>query len=583
MGSPRRAPSRPVLKPGIAGGGLEPDASRGLRLRRTWPWALAVVAALLLATGVAKAWPFTVDDTYITLRYSRNLALGLGPTFNATGPRAEGYTTLSWMLLLALPHRLGLDAVFAAKALGVAATFATFSIAARWAWSEGRERVRPAGPGSEVTGSQSVGSEGAGSEGAGPDGTSPEGAHSQGGRTERIDAGAWAGATAALCFAAIPATAVHAVSGMETALFTLLLTGMFASSSGFLRGDRRAGHRVIVLALLTGLTRPEGNLAAFVVLATLGLRLPRDRRAAFALRAAAGWALPVAAYELWRRHYYGLTFPLPFYVKLATPGLLPGWPDVGMWLRGPALHFSPLIVAALTRLPMNREQANDFALGPALAATLVLIGFFVLPQHQMGYDHRYLAPLDPTLGVLAGVGLARLIARSGRWPALATHAAAAAAVAVAAGLEAIDARAVIESEAEYGRGLAGAHERLGRDLLALDLPAGRLVISDAGAVPYFSRWWTLDLIGLNEASIATTGRRDPAWVLAQQPDVVVLASPRTDRVEAWDWNPWEPALYDACLAAGFERVGLRRFADDYWLWVLARPGSIAGAGLRTLR
>ena len=197
MGSPRRAPSRPVLKPGIAGGGLEPDASRGLRLRRTWPWALAVVAALLLATGVAKAWPFTVDDTYITLRYSRNLALGLGPTFNATGPRAEGYTTLSWMLLLALPHRLGLDAVFAAKALGVAATFATFSIAARWAWSEGRERVRPAGPGSEVTGSQSVGSEGAGSEGAGPDGTSPEGAHSQGGRTERIDAGAWAGATAA--------------------------------------------------------------------------------------------------------------------------------------------------------------------------------------------------------------------------------------------------------------------------------------------------------------------------------------------------------------------------------------------------
>ena len=124
-----------------------------------------------------------------------------------------------------------------------------------------------------------------------------------------------------------------------------------------------------------------------------------------------------------------------------------------------------------------------------------------------------------------------------------------------------------------------AHERLGRDLLALDMPAGRLVISDAGAVPYFSRWWTLDLVGLNEPSIATTARRDPAWVLSQQPDVVVLASPRTDRIEPWDWNPWEPALYDACLAAGFVRVGLRRFADDYWLWVLARPESVAGAGL----
>ena len=102
-------------------------------------------------------------------------------------------------------------------------------------------------------------------------------------------------------------------------------------------------------------------------------------------------------------------------------------------------------------------------------------------------------------------------------------------------------------------------------------------------MPYFSRWWTLDLIGLNEATIATTGRRDPEWVLAQQPDVVVLASPSADRVEPWDWNPWEPSLYDACMAAGFARVGLRRFADDYWLWVLARPDSVAGAGLLARR
>jgi hypothetical protein len=201
----------------------------------------------------------------------------------------------------------------------------------------------------------------------------------------------------------------------------------------------------------------------------------------------------------------------------------------------------------------------------------------------MGYDHRYLAPLDPTLCVLAGVGLSRLVARAARWPVAAVNAGAAAAVVVAAGLEAVDARAVIAGEVDYGHGLADAHERLGRDLLAIGMPAGRLVISDAGAVPYFSQWWTLDLVGLNDATVATTGRRDPAWVLAQNPDVVVLASPRTDRVEPWDWNPWEPSLYDACISAGFVRVGLRRFADDYWLWVLARPDSIAGTGLLARR
>jgi arabinofuranosyltransferase len=518
-----------------------PSVERALPVPRAWrgawPWAIAVAAAIGLVAGVAKAWPFTVDDTYITLRYSQNVAQGLGPTFNATGPRAEGYTTLLWMLLLVVPHSLGLDAVVVAKALGIAATFATLGVGARWAWLEGE--------------------------------------HGQTGREGRApawaqNAGAWAGAAAVTCFAGIPATAVHAVSGMETALFTLLLTGMFASSSDFLRGKQRAANRVIGLALLLGLTRPEGNLAAFVVIALCAARLPRARRVSLALRAAAGWVLPIAVYELWRRCYYGLDFPLPFYVKLATPGILPGWPDVRDWLQGPALHFAPLLVAALIRPSRSLE--------PAIAATLVLTGFFVLPQHQMGYDHRYLAPLDPTLAVLAGVGLARLVTRT-KWPAAATNAAAAAAVVVAAGLEAVDARATIAGEVAYGHGLADAHERLGRDLFALGLPGGRLVISDAGAVPYFSRWWTLDLVGLNDRAIATTGRRDPAWVLAQRPDVVVLASPRSDRIEPWDCNGWEPPLYDACLAAGFARVGLRRFADDYWLWVLARPGSIAAAGL----
>lgn len=510
---------------------------RGPSIGRAWPWGLVALAAIVLATGVARAWPFTVDDTYITLRYSRNVAQGLGPTFNATGPRAEGYTTLLWMLLLVVPHGLGLDAVVCAKGLGVVATFTTLVVAARWAWVEG---ARPAS--------------------AGEDGAR---------------ARAWASAAAAMCFAAIPATAVHAVSGMETALFTLLLTGMFAASADVLRRDGRGDGRVILLALLTGLTRPEGNLAALLVVATVAAQLPRVSRVSFLLRAAAGWVLPIGAYELWRRSYYGLTFPLPFYVKLATPGVLPGWPDVRDWLRGPALHFAPLLVPVLLR--------PSRSLAPAAVATLALALFFVLPQHQMGYDHRYLAPLDPTLGVLAGVGLARLVARAAAWSVTATHAAAAAAIVIAAGLEAAEARAIIASEVDYGHGLAEAHERLGRDLLAIGMPAGRLVISDAGAVPYFSRWWTLDLVGLNEATIATTGRRDPGWVLAQQPDVVVLASPRTDRVEPWDWNPWEPSLYDACVAAGFVRVGLRRFADDYWLWVLARPDSVAGAGLLARR
>jgi arabinofuranosyltransferase len=491
--------------------------------KNEWPWLLAAAAAVALARAIAHAWPFTVDDTFITLRYSRNVAEGIGPTFNASGPRAEGYTTLLWMLVLVLPHRLGIDPVVFAKGVGVAATFATLAVASRWAWSVAR--------------------------GAGADRC----------------AAAWAGAGAAICLASIPATAVHAVSGMETGLFTLLLTALFATASAVVRRRRGEGW-LVALALLLGLTRPEGNLAALVTIAVTAWLSPSPRRLRLVLLAGGLWVLPVGVYELWRRVYYGLPFPLPFYVKLATPGLLRGLPDVCDWLRAPVLHFAVLLVPALVRPARS--------LWPALAAMAALTAFFVLPQHQMGYDHRYLAPLDPSLGVLAGVGLARLVRLVPFAPPL-RAAIPAALLAVAAGLEATGASAVIDGEAAYGIGLSRAHARLGQDLFALGMPEGRLVISDAGAVPYFSRWWTLDLVGLNDATIATTGRRDPAWVLAQNPDVVVLASPSVDHIEPWDWNTWEPALFDACIAAGFVRVGVRRFADDYWLWVLARPGSAA--------
>jgi hypothetical protein len=492
------------------------------------PAVLCVIAIVWLVASLATVWRFTVDDAYITLRYSRNVAEGVGPTFNATGPRAEGYTTFLWMMILSIPHVAGVDAVVVAKSLGVAATLATLFVSARWAWTEAWAD-RPIAPA------------------ASPD--------------PRF----WAAATAVACLCAVPATAVHAVSGMETALFALLLTGLLAGAADLVRGGPRSPLRLAVLALLLGLTRPEGNLAALVLLATTAALVPRAQRRQLARDALLAWILPLALYEIWRRAYYGLAFPLPFYVKLASPGRFPGWPEVRSWLSGPPLHFALLLLALVVRPPRS--------LWPALATLGAMGAFFVLPQHQMGYDHRYLAPLDPAVSVLAGVGLARALAIMASRARSVRLAAAAAAVVLSTGFEVEGAQAILRGEERYGDGLARAHEALGRELSALGLHGARLAISDAGAVPYFSRWWTSDLVGLNEARVATTGRHDPDWLLDDRPDVVVLSSQYADRFEPWDWNAWEASLYTVCLERGFVRVALRSFAPDYWLWVMARSGS----------
>src|SRR5207237_4989713 len=107
----------------------------------TFPVCRSLALVLVAAAIGAFTWnlyvlfPFTVDDTFITLRYSRNVAAGLGATYNATGPRAEGYSSALWMLLLVGPHlfRLGpMNALLAAKALSVVATLLTVAVMARW-------------------------------------------------------------------------------------------------------------------------------------------------------------------------------------------------------------------------------------------------------------------------------------------------------------------------------------------------------------------------------------------------------------------------------------------------------------------
>jgi len=82
---------------------------------------IVVVASAVFGSMVWTVWPFTTDDSFITFRYAQNLAAGHGPTFNAGGPPIEGYTSVLWMLVMAVPHWVGWDAVLFSKVVGIAA------------------------------------------------------------------------------------------------------------------------------------------------------------------------------------------------------------------------------------------------------------------------------------------------------------------------------------------------------------------------------------------------------------------------------------------------------------------------------
>jgi hypothetical protein len=127
---------------------------------------------------------------------------------------------------------------------------------------------------------------------------------------------------------------------------------------------------------------------------------------------------------------------------------------------------------------------------------------------------------------------------------------------------------VIAAQNGYRDGLNSAHRVLGARLR--EMTPGVLAIGDAGAVPYFSRWKTIDTFGLNDRHIALHGH-DADYVLDQNPDVIVLISNN-----ASEFQPplaHEKPLREAAVRDGFAKLQTLQFSQGYYLWVMAKPRS----------
>jgi hypothetical protein len=94
-------------------------------------------AALVLAGLMAAAWPFTVDDAFIAVRYAERIAGGLGYTFSGSHA-SDGVTGPLWLLPLVVGSLVGAPLLPLAKLLSAAAGL----VAACWLVARLRERAR---------------------------------------------------------------------------------------------------------------------------------------------------------------------------------------------------------------------------------------------------------------------------------------------------------------------------------------------------------------------------------------------------------------------------------------------------------
>jgi hypothetical protein len=376
----------------------------------------------------------------------------------------------------------------------------------------------------------------------------------------------------ALAFFAVctsPALAIHAVSGMETSLYILLLTSFLAAlvsetSSGTLIASPLT---LGLLALLVGLARPEGNAAvALAMFTSYLLRRDGSSRRKLILSAVI-YIFCGAMFFAWRYSYYGHVLPLPFYIKVGRSSYLSGLKHTASFVA----YLSPLTVPLVAGISRYGRRCWPMAVGLG-----ILLVFFCIPEHIMAPAWRFDAPLLPCAVLLAAVGMTsvgvlsssriRMLAMSILWISLLLP------MGMAGLVELREAR-------HYARGLNAAHVKLGKYLATTcgQRESCRLAIGDAGAVPYFSAWKTLDTFGLNDVHIAITGRHEPEYVFGQSPDVLVLQS--RDTAHFRPILQYEQVLYEFALKRGMIFLGALEFDQTYYLWVFARAGGRWAPGI----
>jgi arabinofuranosyltransferase len=441
---------------------------------------LVYLAALIVVLVMrARLFHYVVDDAYISFRYARNLVRHGELVFNP-GERVEGITNLLWTVALAVPEWLRWTTASFATWLGLACAAGLLVLTVAWGVARGRLTWMEA----------------------------------------------W---LAALFLAALAPLPLWAQSGMETALFALLFVAVFAAGD-----DLSSPRRGMLAGLLAGIgfaVRPEAALAIVLVVA-LGLwpratRAARVRPAALAL---AAFAVLAGAVTLFRALYYGALVPNTFAAKRTFLRLLlqegAEYTFTFLW------RYAAIPLGALVALAFVRGRPGQFLRDCARHPLVIAAAAYGLYVVQAGGDWmpfgRFFVPVLPLLLIAAaelakslGVDLARYRGRS-------------LCLALLLLLVALESVGREQDWLAYNRDKLRPNLELCADAL-LDLDSRpTIALSVAGLVPYRTELPTIDLLGLNDRTIAHSDplpyrslpghhKMAPHYVLdVRKPDLIFL-------------------------------------------------------------
>lgn len=419
----------------------------------------SVPLSLILALA-ALAWSnrFIQDDAFISFRYASHFAHGFGLTWNPGESPVEGYTNLLWTLLLSIPIRLGIDPIASSFAFGIVFFAGSLSLTYRLAVA--------------VLGSARL---------------------------------------AILCVVLLGTNytfSAYATGGLETQMQTCLLVCIALSAFRLSHLEEWRPSMFALVSLLGAaavLTRPDSvlPLAVFCFAVMLAL-LKSPARPAQKLACAASLALPGFAvalgYAWWKLAYYGDLLPNTYYAKVTSGASLARGIKYVWYFLG-SYGWIPFVALACANVRQIRSRTRWML---PLASTTALWLLYVVRVGGCFMEFRLLVPVLPFLIILLVAGMP-----TRRAP---VHLACVAGLVLTSFFHGASFRGRngIESIGQLHGHITGKRwDDCGRvlgELFSGAQPEVTIATTAAGAIPYYSRLRTIDMLGLNDPWVGRNGR-----------------------------------------------------------------------------
>ncbi|MFA7326924.1 MAG: hypothetical protein WC121_09685 [Candidatus Kapaibacterium sp.] len=444
---------------------------------------IILAAILVLCIRAYYFYPYYADDSYITLRYAQRLIDGYGLTWN-NGVPVEGYSNLSWTLIMAGLGSLGMDMELATRLLGLALSIAIIGLLVYYI------KTRYNGDPRIV-------------------------------------------AIVLAFFSICGIVSVWSIAGLEQPLVAFL--ALLAIIKLFDYRDYKKNIDLIYSSLALGLlciTRPDGIMLSFILGAYLFIINKSDNKKALTLVAKLA-IFPFIFYFgqlAFRIYYYGELVPNTALVKV-TPSYYHAWIGLRYTLRFLRTNSSLVIITfGLAILLYKNRQKNLYLLSTILLLWFAYLSFIGGDIFDAFRHHFYSLVF---ILVLLADGLNNFFKSEyyQKWNK-----------GILLGLLIVlfsyfvyrqftDSRYIIVKNLN----IAYHHLTLAKELKATFSEEQPLVALDAaGVVPYTTKFPALDMLGLNDYHIArnkpkTMGKGfighelgDPEYTLDQNPDIIQM-------------------------------------------------------------